>query len=273
MIKSICPICDTTSRTWKTIDKFEVFKCPNCGHGFIFPMPKDLSIFYDKDYAKTYMPGTNTEAFRDRFIQYITDAELLEKYYSEEHCRVLDFGCSTGIFLTCMKDKWEKAGFEVNNYELKHLKANTKSMKIFSKIEEIYGKFDIVTIRGVIEHLTDFKPLFSVLEKNLKKGGIVYMCATPDFSSPAAILYKERWNQISVPYHCHQFTQASIALLFAQNGFGLKALYHPYEDTPYTKSNDLKTFINNSKESHIINMGNTHHAYPGTMMSLIFIKK
>jgi SAM-dependent methyltransferase len=272
-----CPICNGNSYNWDDIPNgdnlLHLLKCKDCGHGFFFPgveSKEKLLEIYDEDYADVYLPEKNSKEFELRKIQYLADVELLKKHIQNE-VNVLDIGCSTGEFLVRMPNSWDKSGFEVNPFELDYLKKNKPEIKLYDELNKIpENQFDIITLRGVIEHFFDFDELFDTIKKCLKKTGQVYICATPDFSSPCATLYKKNWNQIAGLKHYHHFTQSSIAFLFAKHGFGLKMLIHPYESTPYADfNNDANKFINNVQGSVI----DTKHAYPGTMMSLLFDRR
>ncbi len=286
-----CPICSSTSKFWDIVEEyrsikedenkkilFKLYKCNSCGHGFFYPGVKsstDLIKYYDEEYAKEYDPDIEDESFVLRKKQYNLDVELIKIYIFNDKISVLDYGCSTGQFLNAMPKNWSKYGYEVNNYELKYISEHSKDIITFSEVSKIYEEFfDLITLRGVIEHLFDFNEIFSVINRCLKENGIIYICATPDFNSPCSVIYKSDWNQITAPIHYHQFTAASISTLFAKQGFGLKGLLYPYANTPYADfHNDAIKFINNVKkflENNSLN--DTSHPYPGTMMSLIFEK-
>jgi SAM-dependent methyltransferase len=287
---SKCPICSSESYKWDDVEEegkkrnFELFKCKRCGHGFFYPGVKnkeELFSYYNEEYAKTYTPEVDAESFKLRKKQYVADVELLLKYLNfkkSDNVTVLDIGCSTGQFLNNMPNSWEKFGFEVNKTEIKYIKKNYSDIDVrddFKLLED--EKYDIITLRGVIEHLFDFEELMEFISKVLKVGGIVYLCATPDFSSPCAHVYLSKWNQISAPIHYHQFTNSSLTILFGKFGLGLKVLAHPYLSTPYNNvENDSKKFFENIKkmqkniENENYNDFDGGHAYPGTMMSMIF---
>lgn len=269
-----CPICNGDSYNWDDVlngdEILHLHKCKDCGHGFFYPgvtSKEKLLEIYDEEYADVYLPEKNSKEFELRKIQYIADVNLLKKY-THDNIKVLDIGCSTGEYLSSMPDSWDKSGFEVNQFELEYLSKNKPNITLYNDLNKIpKGMFDIITLRGVIEHLFDFDELFDTIKRCLKKGGKVYICATPDFSSPCATLYKQNWNQIAGLKHYHHFTQASIVFLFAKHGFGLRMLRHPYGSTPYANfDNDSKKFIKNVQQD----VTDTNHAYPGTMMSLLF---
>jgi SAM-dependent methyltransferase len=254
-----------------------MYKCTFCGHGFLFPGVADerqLHGHYGRDYATAYSPEIRSKGFLLRKQQYAQDAALLTEHMPrKKHVSVLDYGCSTGQFLNAMPAHWKKSGFEVNQFELDYIRAQYKHIKVFPELSQLKKHaFDLVTMRGVIEHLFDFEQLFSVLKHSLKRGGIVYICATPDFSSPAAHVYRSTWNQIAPPLHYHQFTAASIAILFAAHNFGLKFITHPYLETPYAHfPKDAGLFVRNTKRVlRGARPRRTNHPYAGTMMSLLF---
>ena len=277
-IEKLCPICNSEGLFWDKKNKLNIFKCIKCGHGYITSEIKkeDLNKYYDKKYAKNYNPKTKNKESILRKKQYILDIRDLKKYMTDDkldlfnkNISVLDIGCSMGGFLNSMPKEWDKNGYEINKYEIDYINKNIKNINIFNDFKQINKKFDVITLRGVIEHFFDFKILFKQLNKLLKKNGIIYICATPDFDSPCGRLYKKEWNQFVPPIHFHQFTFTSAVLLFAQNNFIITKISHPYKETVYCDFiNDSKCFLNN------INCGdgNKEHAFIGNMMSLIFKK-
>jgi len=287
----LCPICLSDSRFWdKSVniapknngktkkEEFLIYKCNSCGHGFLHPglqNKEELQKYYNEDYATSYNPDIEDESFKLRKEQYKLDVNLIKSYVSIDKISVLDYGCSMGMFLNAMPSEWKKYGYEINKFELEYIAKNFKEIRTFSDVSQIRkNNFDLITLRGVIEHLFDFNDLFSILIDSLKDKGLVYVCATPDFNSPCACVYKSYWNQIGPPLHYHQFTAASITILFGNKGFGLRNLTYPYENTPYSDFprdgikfiNNVRRIIENDKPVE------TQHAYPGTMMSLVFEK-
>ncbi len=289
--KPSCPICLSDSRFWDFAKEdilsedsdrepkiFKIYKCNSCGHGFIYPGLKsneELLKYYDENYAKTYDPDVDDKSIKLRKNQYIVDVELIKKYITKETISVLDIGCSTGQFLNNMPSNWNKFGYDINKYYIDYISKHYKNITPFSEISQIKDDFfDLITLRGVIEHMFDLTESFSLLNNKLKEIGIIFICATPDFNSPCSYIYKSSWNQINPPFHYHQFTAASITILFSKHGFGLKALHYQYVETPYADfPKDALKFINNikrffEKKDPI----DTVHAYPGNIMSLIFEK-
>ena len=236
-------------------------KCINCGHGSyrnVFSKPHFDEI-YGAEYAKDYLDATETH--NQRLGQYVLDLILLKELLSEK-IKVLDFGCSSGEYLDAMPDAWDKSGYEVNS----------------KQVSDIKECFDLITLRGVIEHIPKFSIFSELISKQLKVGGILYISATPDFSSPCAVEYKSHWGQIHYPSHIHQFTPASLQILLSTSGLVMKGLYHPYMGTPYENwKNDSAHYLKNSGIKPFTNLISNEvksyiHPFPGNMMSVIFEK-
>jgi SAM-dependent methyltransferase len=276
-----CPICLSQTFGFSThLDLFknqvEVMKCVNCGHGSYMNSwsNSQFDSIYGVDYAADYLDST--EVHYQRLAQYILDLDILNEFVSKE-IKVLDYGCSSGEYLDAMPEAWSKSGYEVNKELISILKANRPKYSIYSEVIEIEGPFDLITMRGVIEHIPDHKNLIEFLNKQLKIGGLLYISATPDFSSPCAVQYKSDWGQIVAPEHIHQFTPASLQILLSASGLVMMALYHPYLGTPYENwESDSKLYLNNTAQKNVdfrsMESDTFRHPFPGNMMSVIFQK-
>jgi SAM-dependent methyltransferase len=277
-----CPVCfgDTFPYfTHKDIfnNEVEIMKCKNCGHGSYHHAwtQSDFDEIYGSEYARDYLDLTETH--NQRREQYVQDLALLQDFLPQK-LRVLDFGCSSGEYLDSMPDNWEKSGFEVNPKLVFILKSTRPRYSIYNKVNEIEGEFNLITLRGVIEHIPEHTSLTELIKKRLQAGGLLYISATPDFSSPCATEYKDGWGQIVAPEHIHQFTPASLQILLSTCGLVMKSLYHPYMGTPYENwKSDSQLYLSNIRGS--LPFGHStkavkpqKHPFPGNMMSAIFEK-
>lgn len=251
-----------------------LYKCLNCGHGHHdhFYLKSQISDVYKLDYAEDYLSSEKT-LFQQRQIQYSLDVELLLKNLKFGAVRVLDYGCSSGGYLDAMPAEWEKSGFEVNSFHIKYLRKYKKYITVYDDLRLINDQYDVITMRGVIEHIQDHAELIEFLKRHLAPGGFLYISATPDFSSVCSALYKNQWSQVACPEHVHQFSSTSLSLLLARAGLIMRALYHPYMDTPYAEwIQDKQYFINNFikiREDSSIEI-DAMHAFAGNMMSVLY---
>jgi len=279
-----CKICNETSYKFFTYnDYYEnktiLFKCINCGHGF--HNKKYTQAQFDKMYAEAYSKNYleySRSIVKKRKIQYQNDINYLlnqEIKIKEKNLKVLDLGCSSGDYLDTMPDKWEKYGYEVNKTYIEYLAKEKPNITTFQSLKKpIKHKFNLITMRGVIEHIQKHEELILYLKKYLHKGGFLYISSSPDFSSICAIQYKQRWNQMRCPEHIHHFTYASLSILLAKAGLVPKYVNHDYIKTPYSNWNkDKMSYIENAsrinKKKYPIS---TSHAFLGNMIQVIFEK-
>ena len=175
-----CVICSSINKK-KNIKYFykhlkkKYFKCFNCEFVFQYPLPtnSELTKYYNKSYFEKNYYIKNKE-YNLRNKQYILDKKILLKYFDDKkNKKIFDYGCGNGEFLKKFKSK--KFGYEFN----KNAKVSNK-IKIL-KLNEIKGKtFDLIIMRGVIEHITNFDEIIKKLSKSLKKNGLFYITATPN---------------------------------------------------------------------------------------------
>jgi len=291
-----CPVCGNAGYYWDTVDEsayamhrvtdrefnrahFIMYRCTRCGHGFFSPgveSAAELATLYGASYGADYLPDPANERFRQRLTQYALDVRTLDPFLMQSRPRVLDFGCSTGLYLKAMPDRWERCGYEINRTETDYIRSHFPELVIYNALEEVpAAAFDCVTLRGVIEHLFDFDGLFDLLDRCLCRDGMVFISATPDFDSPAARAYGAHWNQVCVPFHYHQFTAASLAHLMAYHGYALRLLEHQYLGTPYAcPDRDGTAFVANVRAlaGGRGTPADTTHAYPGTMLAALFAR-
>ena len=277
-----CPICKGISHYRFSHKDFfgkdvRLFKCSACGHGTYDEdySPEQFASIYKSEYAEDYV--CNSESHEYRKDQYLQDLKFFSGLMQGD-LKVLDLGCSSGEYLDAMPLTWIKFGYEVNPELIKHLVSNRPEYRIINSLSATDEKFDLITLRGVIEHIPDHHELLEFLNRNLLIGGKLFISATPDFSSPCAMLYAENWNQIVAPEHIHQFTPASLQVLLKRAGLVMKALAHPYMGTPYENWTQNKSaFMTNVAlvDNPLLEKSENdafRHPFPGNMMSVIFEK-
>jgi 2-polyprenyl-3-methyl-5-hydroxy-6-metoxy-1,4-benzoquinol methylase len=170
-----------------------------------------LALIYKEQYKKVYA----------KFI------EVLEKRLNENKQlligkTVLDIGCYTGDFLELLYYKQADVyGIELQSDAVKI--ANKKlPNRIFQADVTSFAfpqkKYDIITILGVIEHVTDPLNLIKNAYKLLKKEGII-MIQTPNSASLLAKIMKKYWPPYSPIEHINLFSKKSLELALTDCGF------------------------------------------------------
>lgn len=183
------------------------------------PRPKELSSYYNHpDYISHNDESKGLVAQAYRFVRnwniriklkWLKKANPLGK-------KLLDYGSGTGDFLKAANEtSWDGEGLEVN--EQARTVANKKGLKIFkaqSQIEQ--GRYDVITLWHVLEHLNDPGEMAKWLSKHLSERGVLII-AVPNFKSWDAKFYGHHWAAYDVPRHLWHFSKESIQTLFDQD--------------------------------------------------------
>ncbi|HSI71122.1 MAG TPA: class I SAM-dependent methyltransferase [Gillisia sp.] len=185
------------------------------------PSREDLPSFYQsEDYiSHTDSQKTITDKIYQQVKKYMLIKKLkwIDKKFPEKG-RLLDIGAGTGDFLIEAKKRgWKVNGIEPNQ-KAREL-ALEKGVKIDADSGNFKsGKFEVITMWHVLEHVPDLKAQVIELEHLLKKGGLLII-AVPNFKSYDAEYYKEFWAAFDVPRHLWHFSQNSFKHLFRGTGF------------------------------------------------------
>lgn len=281
MLINKCYVCNNSSYPFfEYLDFFgreiSICKCIACGHGqhLVKYSESEMSNLYQQDYADGYIDSSG-ELYQKRQKQYKLDIdELVNSASPDKPLRVLDYGCSSGNFLSMMPTGWVKYGFEVNPVHLKHIKTNKESITVFDDVDKIKENFDVITLRGVIEHIQNHERLLDFIHLRLNKNGLLFISATPDFSSISGAILKGQWTQIKCPEHIHQFSLTSLSILLARAGVMLKKISYQYMGTPYedwrvdskAMYDNVRTYFGENEKQY------ESRAFPGNMITAIFEK-
>lgn len=124
-----CPICQATGETYRDHSGYVLLRCTNrgCRHVWLrdVPDPEAFQNFYDTPGSELW----NSRAF-GILDDYLKNRACVRRYYARERTkylervfpdkmrrpstRVLDVGCSSGVFLATLRDR----GFEVRWQDL-----------------------------------------------------------------------------------------------------------------------------------------------------------
>ena len=136
--------------------------------------------------------------------------------------KVLDVGCFTADFLELAQEKGA-IGYGV---ELQKEAVKIANKKIPGRVIQLdvmsanfpSRKYDIITLQGVIEHVTDPRKLITRVERLLKPGGLI-MLQTPNSGSILSRIMKKYWPPFEPVEHIHLFSRPALEKLLEQSNF------------------------------------------------------
>ncbi len=135
--------------------------------------------------------------------------------------RLLDVGCGNGAFVRLMRDLgWDAEGVEPD--ERAAARAREAGLPVrggaLEPDEAGRGRFDVVTLSHVIEHVHDPADLLRRCSAVLRPGGLLWV-ATPNLMAAGAARFGADWVQLDPPRHLVLFTRASLGGLLVRCGY------------------------------------------------------
>ena len=215
------------------IGKYKIIDCKFCGFIHINPLPteEELSIIYREEYYSKEKPDY-IEKYKEDLewwnLIYNYRYDLYESYFNANKSKILDIGSGPGHFLKIGKIRgWGSKGLEPNIDAAKYSKSIGLDIieEFYTKeISEKIGKFEIINLGEVLEHLRDPLSFILQLKNNLNKNGILSIIVPNDFNPFQIILnksynYKPWW--LAPPYHINYFTFNSLSKLLEKAGFSI----------------------------------------------------
>jgi len=159
----------------------------------------------DKDISEEYS-GRWKEVYDEYSVTFVEEV-------SKQHPtgKLIDVGCNMGLVVKAAVE----AGYDATGIDMNELSI-AKGKEVFPEIadrltvasELVGGKYDIITLNQVLEHITDTHAFLNTLLTNLAKGGSLYI-GIPNFGSKAGQLDYQGWQTMGVGEHVSQFTEES----------------------------------------------------------------
>ena len=223
------------------------------------------SIKYDSKKVKTLDGNVKTTDLND-------DKRRLEQFQKLfVNKKILDFGCGWGGFLKKLKNARSLNGIELRKECIEYFEKN-KKINVSSQLNNFSGKFDIITMFHVLEHMPYQIKTLKLLRNKLKKNGkiIIEVPHAEDFLLEFDELKEFKkftfWSE-----HLILHTYYSLKTILKKAGFrNIKINYFQR----YGFDNHLGWFIKKRPGGHIFfkkyNSKNLNYNY---IQNLIKIKK
>ncbi|MCF8176954.1 MAG: class I SAM-dependent methyltransferase [Sulfuritalea sp.] len=222
-----CPVCNVDDSVW-VFNKagFDFVKCRHCGLLHVNPQltaKTQDSIYKQSKTAEHWIKvqKKNKEQSWNADRKYVPALDELARIYPQQG-KLLDVGCSIGQFLTLARDAgWDVQGIELNADAAAIARSDYGLSIMEKKIDEAgfdEGEFDVVTLWGVFEHLTDPNGMLKSIRRILKKDGLV-LFFVPNGHSLIIRLSREHNSTVSGRAHLWYFTPMTMEKILQKNGF------------------------------------------------------
>lgn len=209
-------------------------ECLNCHSAHIDPYPTRDQLFnyYNSNYVELDLSGTADQG-SDHKLHYSADYEstvfqnytysLIDSGIKPDEMRssfekVLDYGCANGVFLKYLKGQGYKAanifGADIGEDMLETARSFTPNV---CNIDRLTGKYDLITLWNVIEHIHEPRAIVGKLRDLLSVGGEVFI-ETPVYGELAKTMGKD-FAHFLVVEHINLFSRRAIIDMFNDFGF------------------------------------------------------
>jgi 2-polyprenyl-3-methyl-5-hydroxy-6-metoxy-1,4-benzoquinol methylase len=225
-----CPICDIDNVTWVFgKEGFDFVRCRQCGLLHVNPQlkPDVAESFYKQSKTATnwirVQRGSKEQDWnaQKKYLPALKELEQLRP----DGGRLLDVGCSIGQFLNISRDYgWLGEGIELN-HEAAEFARQKYGLTVFDKKLEDLGledeSYDLITLWGVLEHLTHPNLILKDVRRLLKKNGLLLLFV-PNGHSLIVRLTRYYNSTVSGRAHLWYFTPKTIGQILNNNGFRKK---------------------------------------------------
>lgn len=231
-----CNACGNASSTpLLRKDGYELVRCARCGLISVANPPDDEQrsklYSFDTGYHASLIDDADSVAFHAR--EAALNLRVLRRFARKG--RLLDIGCSTGLFLCAAREiGWEGQGLEYSPdssriaREQHHLDVKMGELR-----DGTYPRdsFDVVTMWDVIEHVPDpYATLVQIRAILSDDGQVLLKTPNADGLYPRMSLRLASrlgfWGHAEPPGHLYQFSVATLSCLAERAGFRVVGVCH-----------------------------------------------
>jgi len=214
------------------VSSFTVIDCNHCGFAHVTPLPTadDLETIYSHEYYTQEKPFYIERYLEDRGwwdAVYTERYEKLEGFLGGRAGSILDVGSGPGLFLALGRERgWQVKGIEPSTkaaeYSVNTLRLDVENIFLDKSTAQSLGRFDVINMGEVLEHLPDPAEILRVAHGLLNPGGLLLLVVPNDFNPFQLILrdhlgFEPWW--VAPPHHLNYFNHNSLASLVESVGF------------------------------------------------------
>jgi SAM-dependent methyltransferase len=222
-----CPVCQSpNAKSLYLFKGADVVECHHCSTVYV-PMPApEFTSMYTEDYYANEGQSSGYHSYRAEFTSHLITfgkrLEDTEKLRDGRQGRLLDVGCALGhLGETARRRGWDVYVTDVSEYAVLEARSGFGLNGFISAPDKISvkpGRFDLITMYDVIEHLSHPLDLMKGVRQALASDGLVHI-TTPDISSLSAKLMGRHWYHLKPNEHLIYFTPSTLRLALETSGF------------------------------------------------------
>lgn len=207
-----CPSCGQAR--FETVFRsrgFAIGRCGGCGLVRTLGVGEDVAVEYPPfDQGETPL----VRLFRFAATQLIRERLAFVRGVQADG-RLLDFGCGSGSFARLAAS----AGYDVVGLEPFSLGQGLDSDRLrlirgsLDQHADSLGRFDVITLWQVLEHVADPGALLQQLLSHLAPGGTLIV-SVPNFASWQSRFFGQGWFHLDPPRHVTHFERGTLSALF-----------------------------------------------------------
>lgn len=206
-----------------TAQVFTFWQCSSCGLIFLHPVPENLDVYYPESYY--VLPEDIDEYIHQiAFQQYKVD--LVQRY--ADGGTLLEIGPGPGDFALLAK----RAGYDVQVIEMDERcceflreKVGVQAVHDADTVRALQalGKFDVIALWHVIEHLPDPWSVLDALAEHAKPGAILILAA-PNPHALQFRLFGGKWTHLDAPRHLELIPPGILTQRLERSGWNPRLL-------------------------------------------------
>jgi 2-polyprenyl-3-methyl-5-hydroxy-6-metoxy-1,4-benzoquinol methylase len=230
-----CLLCNkntqhTIARRLRTAEKKNVYYCDGCEIAMLDNNrpEQDFKNFYNKDYRKKFKPKLNKvsspQELFDIYSNFQEKRIKLIKGFLKKETRLLEIGCSVGMFLFHIKKYVrEVIGIDYDSRAASFASRKCSCQVFDTDIEDTdLGEqtFDIICMFQVLEHVKNPYEFLEKYKRYLKPRGVIYI-EVPNLRDALIYAYNlpNHYNFYFHSAHLWYFTEKSLSRLMKKAEF------------------------------------------------------
>jgi len=231
-----CLVCDKhtkeiIAKRLRSGENRNVYYCNTCELGMLDRkgVGKNLKVFYDTDYRKKHTPALQSSSNPSELFRMYADFQEdrikhLKKYINKK-TRLLEIGCSAGMFLFHIKKHVKEiVGMDYDSRAAGYAAKKCGCEVFTNDIDEAgfdEASFDVICLFQTVEHIENPVDFFIKIKKYLKPKGVIYI-EVPNLHDSLIYAYKLDNHYKNFYFHAAHlwyFTSKSLRMLMRNVGF------------------------------------------------------